>query len=62
MAATVRHGETTYLAADRPVRIALTVPDGSGTAAIQDVSRIIAGTTPRQPVCTNGTLTPVEGD
>ncbi len=42
------------------MRIALTVPDGSGTAAIQDVSRIIAGTTPQQPVCTNGALTPVD--
>jgi hypothetical protein len=55
-------GQTTYLAADRPVRIALTVPDGSGTATIQDVSRVIAGTTAQQPVCTNGALTPVAGD
>jgi hypothetical protein len=55
-------GQTTYLAADRPVRIALTLPDGSGTAAIQDVSRVIAGTTAAQPVCSNGTLTPVQGD
>ena len=55
-------GQTTYLVADRPVRIALTVPDGSGTAAIQDVSRVLTGTTPQQSVCTDGALTPVEGD
>ncbi len=55
-------GQTTYLVADRPVRIALTVPDGSGTAAIQDVSAIVAGTTQQQSVCSEGALTPVEGD
>ncbi len=51
-------GETTYLAADRPVRVAITLPDGSGTAAIQELSRVVAGTVTERPVCENGTLLP----
>lgn len=54
-------GETTYLAADRPVRVALTMPDGSGTAAIQEISRVIAGTVAKRPVCEKGMLLPTVG-
>lgn len=54
-------GQTTYLAADRPVRIALTLPDGAGSAAIQDLSAVIAGTMPSTAradgkLCTGGRL------
>ena len=51
-------GDSTYLAADRPVRVALTLPDGSGTAAIQEISRVVAGTIPERPVCDKGALLP----
>lgn len=54
-------GQTTYVAADRPVRIALTLPDGSGSAAIQDLSAVIAGVMPSTArsdgkLCTDGKL------
>ncbi len=49
-------GQTTYLAADRPVRIAITLPDGTGTGAIQQMSAVISGILPARPVCSNGTL------
>lgn len=39
-------GQTTYLAADRPVRIALTLPDGAGSGAIQELSAVISGVMP----------------
>lgn len=48
---------TTYLAADRPVRIAITLPPGTGTDPVQHLSDVIAKTLPRQPVCTGGTIT-----
>lgn len=54
-------GGTTYLAVDRSVRIAITVPDGSGTGALQQLSDIINATLPRRAVCANGTLLPTDG-
>jgi len=54
-------GQTTYVVADRPVRVALTVPDGAGTAAIQEISRVIAGVLPEHGVCADGVLVPVTG-
>lgn len=54
-------GQTTYLAADRPVRIALTLPDGAGTGTIQQISSVISGIMPTTAgadgnVCTAGKL------
>lgn len=54
-------GQTTYLAADRPVRIALTLPDGAGTGTIQQISSVISGIMPSTAgadgnVCTAGKL------
>lgn len=56
-------GQTTYIAADRPVRIALTLPDKSGTSAIQQISAVVSGVMPstadsRGRICTNGKLHP----
>lgn len=59
-------GATSYFAADRPVRIALTLPDGSGTEAIQEISAIVTGVMPTTAnadgtLCTGGKLPPVAG-
>ncbi|NKX91423.1 DUF3515 domain-containing protein [Nocardia coubleae] len=40
----------TWFAVDRETYIALTVPDGSGTAAVQTVSDTITATLPAQPI------------
>ncbi len=53
-------GETTYIAADRSVRIALTIPDGSGTGAIQQISDVVARTLPVRAPCDNGVLLPTD--
>lgn len=58
-------GQTTYLAADRSVRIAITLPDNAGTGAIQQLSSVISGVLPSTAdadgdICTNGTLHPVD--
>ncbi|WP_051266857.1 DUF3515 domain-containing protein [Nakamurella lactea] len=56
-------GQTTYLAADRPVRIAVTLPDNAGTGPIQELSSVISGVLPSTAdaqghICTDGTLHP----
>lgn len=51
-------GATTYLAVDRSVRVALTVPDTSGTAPWQLTSKIVAATLPERAVCVDGVLVP----
>ena len=53
-------GATTYIAADRTVRIAVTIPDGTGTGAIGDLSSIIGSTLKVRPPCTNGVLLPTD--
>jgi len=53
-------GHTTYLAVDRGVRVALTIPDGSGSAAIQQLSAVISGVLPARAVCSAGTLLPTD--
>lgn len=53
-------GQTTYLAVDRGVRIALTVPDGSGSGAIQQLSAVISGVLPARAVCSGGALLPTD--
>jgi hypothetical protein len=43
-------GLTTWFAIDRPVIVALTLPNGSGPTPIQDVTRAISSSLPVQPV------------
>lgn len=43
-------GRTTWIAVDRPVYVALTLPDGSGPAPIQLITKAISDTMPVQPV------------
>ncbi|MEV5537703.1 DUF3515 domain-containing protein [Saccharopolyspora shandongensis] len=43
-------GDTSWLAVDRPVYVALTAPEGTGTGPIQDLSEILRNTFPKQPV------------
>ncbi|SDW77728.1 Protein of unknown function [Saccharopolyspora shandongensis] len=43
-------GDTSWLAVDRPVYVALTAPEGTGTGPIQDLSEILRNTLPKQPV------------
>jgi hypothetical protein len=47
-------GATTFLAVDRAVRIALTVPDGTGTGPWQELSKIIGATLPVRDICVGG--------
>ena len=47
-------GVTTYLAVDRPVRVALTIPDGTSTGPWQDMSKIIGATLAQRPICVDG--------
>jgi hypothetical protein len=54
-------GSTTYLAVDRSVRIALTMPDGTGTGPIQSASQVIGSVLPHREPCSNGTLVPATG-
>ncbi len=53
-------GQTTYIAADRSVRVALTIPDGSGTGVIQQISNVIAATLPVRAPCSDGQLLPTD--
>lgn len=55
-------GTTTYLVADRAVRIALTMPDGAGTAPIQEASKVIGATLTEREVCSGGALVPVDNN
>ncbi|MDA3643433.1 DUF3515 domain-containing protein [Saccharopolyspora indica] len=43
-------GDTSYLAVDRPVYVALSVPGGTGTGPLQDLSAILGEKLPKQPV------------
>ncbi|GGL84950.1 DUF3515 domain-containing protein [Nakamurella endophytica] len=55
-------GQTTYLAVDRPVRIALTLPDGTGTGAIQEISAVVDQVLPARSVCDgHGSVVPARG-
>lgn len=53
-------GSVTYLAADRPVRIAVTLPEGADIAAIQDLSDVITGSLPARPLCNAGGIVPAD--
>ena len=50
----------TYIAVDRPVRIAVTLPPGTGVGPVQQLSQLIATALPARPVCTDGTVTPAD--
>lgn len=54
--------DTTYIAADRSVRIAVTIPDGTGTGTgpIQQISDIVSATLPARQPCTAGVLLPTD--
>ncbi|MCI2423790.1 DUF3515 domain-containing protein [Saccharopolyspora sp. K220] len=43
-------GDTSWLAVDRPVYIALSAPQDTGTGPLQDLSQILRKTLPKQPV------------
>jgi hypothetical protein len=51
---------TTYIAADRSVRIAVTLPSGSGTGQIQEISDVISATLEARQPCSNGVLLPTD--
>lgn len=42
--------QSSWLAADRPVYVALTVPEGSGTGPVQDISALLRETLPKQDI------------
>lgn len=43
-------GDSSWLAVDRPVYVALSAPADIGTGPLQDLSRLIGGKLPKQPV------------
>ncbi|GAA4860681.1 hypothetical protein GCM10025787_51830 [Saccharopolyspora rosea] len=43
-------GDTSWLAVDRPVYVALTVPADAGTGPLQDLSDVLGRTLPKKPV------------
>jgi hypothetical protein len=43
-------GRSTWFAVDRPVYVALTLPQGSGPTAIQEISEVIAKSLPAKPI------------
>jgi len=55
-------GATTYLAVDRAVRVALTVPDSiTSTGPWQEASNVISSTMPARDICANGEPVPPDG-
>lgn len=50
----------TYFAVDRPVRIAVSLPPGSGADPLMDISAAVASALPEQPVCDGAVLTPLD--
>jgi hypothetical protein len=55
-------GATTYLAVDRAVRVALTVPDSiTSTGPWQEISNLIGATLPARDICVNGEPVPPDG-
>jgi Protein of unknown function (DUF3515) len=43
-------GRSTWYAVDRPVYVALTLPQGSGPTPIQQISAVVAATLPAEPI------------
>jgi hypothetical protein len=54
-------GSITYLAADRAVRVALTVPQGTSTGPWQQMSQLIGSTLAVREICVDGQLVPPDG-
>lgn len=52
----------TYIAVDRPVRVALTMAPDGGFGAVQELSEVIGRELPERPVCTAGVITPTDND
>jgi hypothetical protein len=50
----------TYLAVDRPVRIAVTVPDSAGIGPVQQLSDLIGKTLPARGVCSASGVIPAD--
>ncbi len=46
----------TYIAVDRPVRIAVTVPPGAGIGPVQQLSEVVAAALPSRQVCSGGAV------
>ena len=60
--ATDTDGSTTYLLADRAVRVALTVPPTVASGPWQQISSIVKQTLPEEPICVDGVLRPATGE
>ena len=54
-------GQTTYLAVDRSVRIALTLTGEGSSGALLEVSDVIAAALPARDICIGGVLVPTGG-
>ncbi len=52
-------GATTYVAVDRPQRVALTVPNDVGIGVVQALSNTVRDVMPERPVCVGGIVNPV---
>ncbi len=52
---------TTYVAADRPVRVALTVNNSVGVGPVQALSNVVREVLAKRDVCQGGALIPPEG-
>lgn len=50
----------TYLVVDRPVRIAVTVPDSAGIGPVQQLSDLIGATLPARDVCSGSGVLPAD--
>lgn len=53
-------GLVSYIAVDRPVRVALTVDPTHGSAPLTALSDLVSAAMPARPVCENGVLLPTE--
>lgn len=52
----------TFLAVDRPVRVAVTVPDAAGIAPVQQLTEVIARVLPARAVCSGGDVIAPDND
>lgn len=57
---TASDASVTYLAVDRPVRIAVTVPDSAGIGPVQQLSELIGKTLPAREVCAEDGVIPAD--
>jgi hypothetical protein len=57
---TASAASVTYLAVDRPVRVAVTVPDSAGIGPVQQLSELIGRTLPERDVCAANGVIPAD--